>query len=386
MPLRYYMAVLVLIMSLVAQTPQPSRVLGTVQAVEPGGLTLLTDQKESVAVANDGKAKVQKVAPGAKDLSQAQEVQWLDLASGDRVLVRGRRTGEVLLAESVVLMSAREIAKRNDDARREWTTRGVAGLVDKVNTSSGEITLLVRGPEGMKPMAVQAANASFLRYAKDSVRFADTKESTLAEVKKGDQLRALGDKSADNTTLKAEKILFGTFRSVAGEITSVDSEHGAIEIKDAQSGKKILVKTKAESQLKRLPSMAGGFPGAGAGQGRGPGAGPGGPGGPAGPGAMMRPGGGAPDLSAMIERMPPSKFSEFQVGETIIASAAADQPGELTAFLILGNAGGLLARLTAAGNQGSQRGAAGGPSMGSGMGMGSGFGGLDSMMGMPNLQ
>ena len=33
------------------------------------------------------------------------------------------------------------------------------------------------------------------RYAPDSVKFADAKESTLAEIKVGDQVRARGDKS-----------------------------------------------------------------------------------------------------------------------------------------------------------------------------------------------
>lgn len=97
---------------------------------------------------------------------------------------------------------------------------------------------------------------------------------------------------------------------------------------------------------------------------------------------MMRPAGGTPDINAMLERMPASALTDLQVGETIIASAAVGaQPGDLTAFLILGNAGGLLERLkSAAGN--AQRNAG----MGPGMGMAGGLGGLDSMMGMPAMQ
>lgn len=369
MPVRLLMVAMIAI-TLMAQTPEPVRVLGTIQAVEASGLSLTTDQKQTVAVANEGKAKVRKVAPGAKDMSQAQDVQWADLAAGDRILVRGYKLKDVVLAESVVLMSAREIAKRNDDLKREWDARGVAGLVDKVH-SQGEITVLVRGEQGMKPILVDASSAAFLRYARDSVRFADALPGAIGDVKKGDQLRALGDRSADNSRLKAEKVLFGTFRSVAGAITSLDAEKGVMALKDQVSGKQVVVKTKAESQIKRMPEM---------------GAGPGGPGpggfrGPGGPG-MMRPGGGAPDINALLDRMPASQLKDLKVGDVIIASAAVgEQPGDLTAFLILGNAGGLLARLASA-EESTQR----GPGAGQSMGMPGGLGGLDSMMGMPGMQ
>ncbi|MBS1825056.1 MAG: hypothetical protein JST93_07025 [Acidobacteria bacterium] len=361
-------------LALMAQSPEAVRLLGTIQAVASDGLSLVTDQKQIIAVGNEGKAQVRKVAPGARDMAQAQDVQWTDLAAGDRVLVRGYRLKDIVLAESVVLMSAREIAKRNDDLRREWMSRGVAGLVDKVNPN-GEITVLVRGEQGMKPITVDASGATFLRYARDSVRFADARASVIADVKKGDQLRALGDRAADSSRLKAEKVLFGTFRSVAGAITSLDEDKGTMALKDQVTGKQVVVKTKPESQIKRMPEMGAGGPGPGGFRGQG------GPGGPGGAG-MMRPGGGAPDINALLERMPASQLKDLKVGETIIASAAVgEQPGDLTAFLILGNAGGLLARLASAAEN-TQR----GPGAGQSMGMTGGLGGLDSMMGMPGMQ
>lgn len=105
--------------------------------------------------------------------------------------------------------------------------------------------------------------------------------------------------------------------------------------------------------------------------------------GPGGGLGMMRPGGGggAPDINMLLERMPASQLKDIQVGETIIASAAVgEQPGDLTAFLILGNAGNLLARLASVAESAPRAG--GGP----GMSMTGGLGGLDSMMGMPAMQ
>ncbi|MBL8176946.1 MAG: hypothetical protein JNK48_19895 [Bryobacterales bacterium] len=357
------------LVALSAQTPEAVRVLGTIQAVEGSGLSLATDQNNTISVAQDAKTKIQKVAPGARDMSQAQVVQWADLATGDRVLVRGYRLADVILAESVVLMSAREIARRNDDLERQWTARGVAGLVEKVH-ANGEIVVLVRGEQGVKPVSVDASRAAVLRYARDSVRFADARSSSLAEVKKGDQLRALGERSADGARLQAEKILFGSFRSVAGVVTSLDTDKGLIELKDEVTGKPVVVKTKANSQVKRMPAM----PGSGSGPMRGTG-GVGGAG-------MMRAPGAVPDVNALLDRLPLAPLAGIAVGETIIASAAVgEHPGDLTAFLILGNAGGLLARLQAAAES-AQR----GPGPGAGGAMQGGLGGLDSMMGMPAMQ
>ena len=65
-------------------------------------------------------------------------------------------------------------------------------------------------------------DADIRRYAPDSARFADAQPGSLAEIKPGDQMRVLGNPSDDGSVVKAEKIVFGTFRQLAATVISVN--------------------------------------------------------------------------------------------------------------------------------------------------------------------
>ena len=379
---------LLLLVSVVAFAQQ-ARVLGTVQSALPT-LQVKTDQGQILEVALNANGTIRKVAPGAKDLSEAQTVSIDDLASGDRVLLRGALTGAAFAADSIILMSSREIAQKNQAQTAEWTKRGISGLVDKVDAGANQLTVMVRGPEGPKPVKVTVTpKTEIKRYAKDSVKFASAQLSSLAEIKKGDQLRAMGVKSEDGATVDAERVIYGTFKSAAGVITAINAETKVITIKDWQTEKPVFIQLSAETTLKKLPNMGG--MGMGMGMGRPPGMGPGGPGGPppgsapGGPGrgpgmGGMRPGGFDP--SQMIERLPASSFTDLTVGDTLmIASTPTPKPDQLVAITVVGGAERILSMLTMQ----AQANAAGG--MGGGMrGMGGGMGGLDAIMGMPGIQ
>ncbi len=378
---------------------QQARVLGTVQSAVPT-LEVKTDKGEVLKVGLTEKATIRKVAPGAKDLSGAQTVSLDDLASGDRVLLRGAQTGTDFSAESIILMSSREITQKNQAETAEWTKRGISGLVDKVDPANNSITVLVRATEGTKPVKVTVAEKTDVkRYAKDSVKYSSAQASKLSEIKKGDQLRAMGVKSEDGATVVAERIIYGTFRSAAGVITAINAETKEVTVKDWQSSKPMMIQLSADTTVKKMPNfggMGGGMggppggmaPGGGRPQGMpagGPPAGapPGGP--PAGMGGMRPPGGFDP--SQMIERLPAVSFADLAVGDTImIASTPTDKPDRLIAITVVGGAERILTML-AAQAQASAAGAAAGAMRGGGMGgMGGGAGGLDAIMGMPGIQ
>lgn len=359
---------------------QQARVLGTVQSAVPT-LEVKTDKGEVLKVALIDKATIRKIAPGAKDLSAAQTVSLDDLASGDRVLLRGTQAGADFSAESIILMSSREINQKNQAETAEWTKRGISGLVDKVDPASNSITVLVRGTEGTKPVKVTIAEKTDIkRYAKDSVKYASALASKLSDVKKGDQLRAMGAKSEDGTTLTAERIIYGTFRSAAGVITGINAETKEVTVKDWQNSKPMVIQLSADTTVKKMPN----FGGMGSGGGRPPGMPTGGP--PAGgPPAGMRPPGGF-DPSQMIERLPAVSFADLVVGDTImIASTPTDKPDRLIAITVVGGAERILTMLSAQSQAGAAGAAAGGMRGGMG-GMGGGAGGLDAIMGMPGIQ
>ena len=73
-------------------------------------------------------------------------------------------------------------------------------------------------PESRKLVVQLGPNAQFHRYAPDSVRFSDARSSSLAEIKPGDQVRALGNRGADGLSYAAERIVSGSFLQFAGTI------------------------------------------------------------------------------------------------------------------------------------------------------------------------
>ncbi len=395
---------------------QPKSVIGAITAIDAakGELTVKTDPGEVFEVKVAVDLQVKQVQPGERDLTKAQIVALAGLANGDRVLVRGALTEKTVMANSLIVISARDIKKRDDLERLEWTKRGMVGVVDAIDAAKGEVTLKTQSMSGPKPITVAFSEKTvYKRYAPDSIKFSDARDATMKELKKGDQLRVLGDKNVDGSRITAERAVFGSFRTVAGTVTAVDVATGEVRIKDLQSGKAMLIRIKSDSQIKKMPNfggmgmMGGGPPlGAHGTEGAG-GARPGAPpsGGPAaggpptgGPpaggragsgmgvgggmgagGGMMRPGGGAPDMAAMLERMPLAKIEDIKVGESVVVSSTVGaKSDEITAITLLANADMIIAM---AQRQGA---AAGGPA--GGMGGGLSLSGGDMGMGMISMQ
>ncbi len=318
------------------QTAQRTRSIGTITEISASGATLKTDAGAPVALVFAPETRFQRVAPGEKDLSKAQTITVADLASGDRVLARGTASadGKTLTAQSVIVMSAGDIARKNENERAEWMHRGMAGLVTSVDAARNEIQIRIPGLLGQvhTGTVVLKDSTRFRRYAPDSVRFADARPGTLADLKEGDQLRVLGDKSEDGTRITADEVVSGSFRTVAGAVTAVNAAANEVDIKDLQSGQLLTVKITPDSQLRRLPE----FPMMGR-----TGSGPGASGPPAGGGFG---GGRPPDMQQMLERLPPVSLGEIKPGETIIVSSTRGaSPDRLTAVTLLAGADALIA-------------------------------------------
>ena len=72
-----------------AQTPASVRIVGTIAAVraEAGEIDVKPDKGEAVVTKLNSDSIFQRVAPGEKDLKNAQSIHASDIALGDRVLV-----------------------------------------------------------------------------------------------------------------------------------------------------------------------------------------------------------------------------------------------------------------------------------------------------------
>jgi hypothetical protein len=232
--------------------------VGTVKAVAGNAITLTTDAGATVTVVVGDSTRMVRTAPGQKDLKDASPAQLQDVQVGDRVLARGKPSsdGSSVLATSVIVMKAADIAAKQQQERDDWQKRGIGGLVTAIDAATGSITISISTLGGSKTAPVHVAKGTIIRrYAPDSVKFDDAKPGTLDQIKTGDQLRARGTKNADGSELAAEEIVSGTFRNVAGTVISTDASKQEINVMDVTTKKTVVLKIVADSQLRELPAM-----------------------------------------------------------------------------------------------------------------------------------
>jgi len=240
-----------------AAVPNPAtRPVGTIKTIMGKTIVLTTDAKAEVTVQVQDDARLVRIAPGEKDLKNAEPLQLQDLQVGDRILVRGKMAddGKTVVAASVIAMKQTDIALKQSHERDEWQKHGVGGLVSTIDAAGGTIKISTNALGVAKDVTVQISKQTVLRrYAPNSVKFDDAKPSPIEQIKVGDQLRARGTRSADGTELAADEVVSGTFRNIAGMINAIDASAGTITVMDLLAKKSITVKVTADTQLRKLP-------------------------------------------------------------------------------------------------------------------------------------
>ena len=361
-----------------AQNPpaaQAAKAVGDITQVQPGHITLHTDKGDVQVALPDGV----KVLRGSKDLKSTTPISATDISVGDRAVVLGHlgNDQQTIQATRVVVMTKSDISGVHEAEVRDWQTRGIEGVVKSVDPAKMEITIAAPNrpptPGNLTHPVVLTTTAStaILRYAPNSVQFADAKTSTLAEVKVGDQLRALGTKNEDGIHYAADKVVSGTFHNIGATVISVDPQANTLTVKNLATKESMLVHANADCKMHQLPEflaqmiarlssggtaggpggaggaagggpVAGGPPAGGPAAGGTPAAGPGGAGGPGGPGGggpgggggMRR--GGMGNLSQALENMPTVTLNDLKKGEPIVIfSSEGTSPSEVTAIYIL---------------------------------------------------
>lgn len=345
-----------------SQTP-PQRTppaLGTIKSIAEDTLTLTTDSGAELKIQLPADIKAVRVPPGAKDLKEATQIQVSDLQAGDRILVRTKpgADGTSLVASSIVAMSKSDIVAKQQKEREEWQRHGIGGLVSSVDTAQDTVTIKTLGASGPRDIIVHIANNTILRrYAPGSVNFDEARVAPLSDIKAADQLRARGTRSADGNEFAADEVVSGSFRNIAGLVTSVDASAGTLTVNDIATKKPVQLKVTAESQMRKLPErvaqgiamrLKGAVPGANGGAASAPGQ----PSGtlPAKPNASEgaasntgnappngppRNGGG--DMQQMLTRLPASPLSDFQKGDAVMIVATSGQgDGPATVITLLG--------------------------------------------------
>jgi hypothetical protein len=321
-------------------SPQ-ARAMGTVKAVMSDRITLGADSGAEVNVLVSDSTRVVRVAPGQKDLKDADPISLQDVHAGDRIFVRGNSSaGGAVQATSIVLMKQLDIAAKREHEREDWQKRGAGGLVSAVDPATGTVTISTGIPGTKKNVLIKISSTTIVRrYAPDSVKFDDAKPGKLNEIRPGDQLRARGTLMANGDELGAEEVVSGSFRNIAGTISSVNPGDNSIRVTDLATKQPVVVKMTSDSQLRKLPPMIAQriaqrlkapADSANAG-GQTPSASPSGNGPPTPPR-----GGGAPDLQQILQRVPAATLTELQKGDAVmIVATEGKEPGQVTAISLL---------------------------------------------------
>jgi len=349
-----------------AQTPQSSAssqvadpaitatgAIGEVKAIDAASkqMTVKTDAGSLVTVSLSDKTVYMRLAPGEQKLTNAEKITLTDVGEGDRVWARGRVSEDhkSVPAAAVVVMTKADIAKKQEAERLEWRRRGILGVITALKPDTKEITISNRTMAGVQSVVIPITDKTEMRrYAPDSIKFSDAKPAGFTDLKVGDQLRALGDRAEDGLHFTPQKVVTGSFRTVAGKVTAVDAATGEIKITDLEKKQPLTIVIKQDAVLRKFPAAAGEMGGFGRGPGTGGAQGPqGGQGQAAGrpQGGGPRPSGGF-NIQDMLERLPTISLADVKTGDTIIVSSTQGvDPARLTAISLVSGADVLLAML-----------------------------------------
>ena len=333
------------------QTAASDRVVGVVTGVDKASNQILVkaDTGEARAVVVSGTSSLLRMPPGETSAQKASKITLDEVAVGDRLFARGVVIGDgkTLEGRQVVVSSTATTTTPAQTPQTDPRNRPMGGRIARVDVDKKEITLQPRGREGVTlPTIVVTEATRFFRYAPDSMDIKHASRSSIGQMREGDQLRAIGERSEDGTRFTATELIAGSMTRTVGEVVSVDSTRKELTLKNNE-GKTITVALGERSSLRRVtPEVAasfatrGGRGGAGAEGRQGerrerrerP-AGEGGEGRRAGEGRPMRGGRG---LQQMLETLPAVSLTELKKGHAVFVSGSeGSDPSRLTAIMLI---------------------------------------------------
>lgn len=332
------------------------QVLGTVSALDPANKSFtVKDDKTGTEFTVDSQntRRFLKVPPGEKDLKKAEQIDFSQIAVGDRLLARGHKdpSAPKLEALIVIVMTAGDLEQKHAAELADWQKRGSRGVLAAVDPSTNQITMTERTATGPKTVTIGTTpNTQFTRYAPASVKYSDAKPSSFSELKPGDELRILGNASDDGSKITAERIISGAFATIPAAIVSISADGKQIQATNIQTKQPVTITLTDDSAVRNLPPMmammlARRMNGNAAGSSGAPPVTRTGDSGAAGPpngtvGGPPRwpgPGGaGGGDVSQMIDRLPKGSVSDLKPGEQVVISGGVgEDKTHLTAINII---------------------------------------------------
>lgn len=346
-PVALILSIALLVSAKAGWAQASGRFVGTITAINGTSLSVKTDAGESKQVQIPSEAAIKRISPGQRDLSTAEAIQFSDLATGDRVLVKldpDAPAGTPQALQVIAVKQADVMLKQQKD-HEDWQKRGVGGLVKSVDAAGGVIVVTTGAGATAKAVTVHTSKTTILkRYAPASVRYDAAQPAPMDAIHPGDQLRARGTKNADGTEIAAEEVVSGSFRNLSGLIGSLDAAASTVTIKDLATKKSVTIHVPADAQLRKIPERmaqmlamrlkggaTAGFPAAAGG-----GAPAGAPrmGGVQGGGQGFAGGAGSGDPQQFLSRAPAVQLADLKTGDAIMV-VSTDGTNEVTAITLL---------------------------------------------------
>lgn len=241
------------------QTPAPpaARHVGAVLKVDTSARTLLIrlDNGGEKWISAPPDVEMLEVAPGDKDLSGAAAVTLEAVRVGDRLLVRrAEYNAEIVVATQIVLIRQKDLTEREKAEQADWKSRGISGRVLAVEAGTGHVTIstISRQASGRVTIGINGSTIQ-RRYRPGSARFTDARPSSMSDIRVGDQLLALGDRTPDGLVLTAEKIISGSFGYFPATVVSSDPQRQQFTARLADGNRLVEVAMAPGSVVRRFP-------------------------------------------------------------------------------------------------------------------------------------
>lgn len=309
-----------------AQTPS-NRVPGSVTAVNAAAnqVSVKTANGDLTFTATE-RTQILRAPAGVTDPKQWPKVTLGEIGPGDEVVAyyRGALDQKPLVATSLVIRTKSDLGALAQKQLEDWKKRGSSGAVAAVDPAAKTITM----KQGQRTVTLQAGDKTVIRrYSPDSAKPADARPATLADVKPGDQIHVLGNRSEDGATVAAEEIYAGTFRQIAATIDSIDPATGQMKVTDLATRKPLFIRVTSDTTMKKLPEqmaqmLARRYQGGARGEANRA----------APPDGRGRGG----DIGQMLDRLPAIQLAELKPKDAIMVSTTlGSDPSKVTAVMLL---------------------------------------------------
>jgi hypothetical protein len=241
----------------IIETRPRQNLIGQVASIDRSGgkIVIQTESKTSVTISFNDKTVYRRVLPGQTSLENAEQIAVSDLSVGDRILIPGGAAGEQTPVRQIIVMARATLDARRDEDAEKRKARTINGRIAAINPENKEITIQTRRSGKIETITiVPAENIKFMRYAADSLKVNNALAGSFADMRVGDFVRIVGDRSADGLRVKAEEVVSGAFARMVGTISQINANRSEVVVKNAQTGQLMTVAFGKNTTVRRIPS------------------------------------------------------------------------------------------------------------------------------------